>query len=221
MAMMNESNTMRAEFVALPEDGAKLVTEVTRDGAKSRRSIQKLVDYCRDLHIPSTAWYAPSYEGDDCTSSVEFRESALVRVLEPLTKFQRASYNATPGEARLMTKPQKAARKEAQKHVKDTLNSLRQALARRERYDAAVAEAERQEGLREAAQAGDADAKAELDALLAAEDAKAFTATEQVFQSMVKRFQNAEHGALAERAAVAVEAAAAFATIVGFEMPTE
>lgn len=218
---MSDTNMMTAELYALPEDGAKLFTEATRDGAKSRRSTQKVVDYCRDNCIPSSACYAPSYEGDDCTSSVEFRESLLVCVLVPLTKLQRQSYDATPGEARLMTKPQKAARKEAQKHVKDTLNSLRQALVRRERYDVAVAEAERQEGLREAAQAGDADAKAELDALLAAEDAKAFTATEEVFQGMVKRFQNAEHGPLAERAAVAVEAAAAFATIVGFEMPTE
>lgn len=218
---MSDTNMMTAELCALPEDGAKLFTEATRDGAKSRRSTQKVVDWCHENGVSSSACYAPQYDGDDCTSSVEFRESLLACVLAPLSRLQRQSYDATAGEARLMTKPQKAARKEAQKHVKDTRNSLRQALVRRERYDAAVAEADRQERLRENAQAGDADAKAELDALLAAEDAKAFAATEEVFQGMVKRFQNAEHGALAERASAAVEAAAAFATTVGFEMPTE
>lgn len=221
MAMNANSNMMTAQLQALDADVAKHVQTMARDGAKSRKSTMVVVEDFRERGIPDTACYGPAYEGEDCTSSVEFRESLVAAILEPLTKLQKDSYSAPNGEVRLMTKPQKAARKEAQQHVKDTLNSMRQALKRRQDRDARDAEEARREALAEAAQKGDADARAELEALLAADDAAAFASTGEAFFGIVRKFTNAKHGPLAEKARTAVPVLMNFARAMDWDLPDD
>lgn len=221
MALNVESNMMTAELSALPEDVAKHVTTMARDGAKSRKSTMVVVEDFRERGIADSACYGPAYEGEDCTSSVEFRESLVAAILEPLTKLQKDSYDAPNGEVRLMTKPQKAARKEAQQHVKDTLNSMRQALKRRQERDARDAEEARREALAEAAQNGDEAAKAELAALLAADDAAAFEAAGDAFWAVLRRFKNAEHGDLCAKAGVASAAFISIGQQLGWNVPSD
>lgn len=221
MALNVESNMMTAELSALPDDVAKHVTTMARDGAKSRKSTIVVVEDFRERGIPDSACYGPAYEGEDCTSSVEFRESLVAAILEPLTKLQKDGYSSPNGEVRLMTKPQKAARREAQQHVKDTLNSMRQALKRRQERDARDAEEARREALAEAAQNGDAAAKEELLAALAADDAAAFASTGEAFFGIVRKFTNAKHGPLAEKARTAVPVLMNFARSMDWDMPDD
>lgn len=218
---MNESNMMAAELHALDADVAKHVTTMARDGAKSRRSTIQVVEDFRERGIPDTACFGPAYEGDDCTSSVEFRESLVAAILEPLTKIQKDSYRAPIPEVRLMTRPQKEARKEAQQHVKDTLNSMRQALKRRQLRDARDAEEARREALAEAAQNGDEAAKAELAALLEADDLAAFEAAGEAFWAVLRRFQNAEHGPLSVKAREATPTMIALGQQLGWAVPDD